>query len=439
LYFTTCKAEDDSDKLWILFDHTNLFECQGVTNQYKLSKDDISIKDKNGKLAYYLECPNDYTISFDNIKVLKPLPNLSGHLGTTLQVPLVSGPAGLSLDFPYQCIPQKKLLEGSQCDNESGVYTDTADRKEYCRYCDICDSSSHAEKKISSDDLGHKYVDIDSSNSFNKVCKSINAQTYSITRKISVPGKKELQDSANANVKGGLSGDLEKKLKIGKGKLQIFLKLISSSSAPVPANSWYPKNRGCECCTKDASGNSNCKQQSSFLNGIAGGIFAGSGNVCLKCNNQYVQQCLTGQPQVVGCYTVEYNFRVTDKRSDVEEFQKQIDYNKNSGKVKYTDSDANLNQKVNVLAPAVTGTGTASNANTGTASNANTGTASNTGTSSNKGNTSSGGKAPCATCSKDACMNSLSFAPTKSYCMNWWDTPSAKTYCCSKCPTICAA
>lgn len=29
LYFTTCKAEDDRDKLWILFDHTNLFECQG--------------------------------------------------------------------------------------------------------------------------------------------------------------------------------------------------------------------------------------------------------------------------------------------------------------------------------------------------------------------------------------------------------------------------
>lgn len=59
------------------------------------------------------------------------MPNLSGQLGTTLQVPLVSGPAGLSLDFPYQCIPQKKLLEGSQCDNESGVYTDPAERKEY--------------------------------------------------------------------------------------------------------------------------------------------------------------------------------------------------------------------------------------------------------------------------------------------------------------------
>lgn len=85
----------------------------------------------------------------------------------------------------------------------------------FSRYCDICESTSHAEKKISSDALGHKYVDIDSSNSFNKVCKSIDAQTYSITRKVSVPGKKELEASANQNVKGSLDSALEKKLKIG--------------------------------------------------------------------------------------------------------------------------------------------------------------------------------------------------------------------------------
>jgi hypothetical protein len=421
-------AEDDSDKLWLLFDHTNLFECAGVTNQYKISKDDISIRDQQGKLAYYLECPNMYTISFDNIKVLKALPNIAGHLAATLQVPLVQGPAGLSLDFPYQCVPQKQLLQASQCDNESGVYTDPAERKEYCRYCDICDSSSHAEKKVSTEALGHKYVDIDESNSFNKVCRNINAQTYSIKRQVSVPGKKELEDSANANVKGGLTADLEKKLKIGKGKLQIFLKLISSSGAPVQSAGWYRGTKGCECCVKDAAGNSACKQQSSFLSGIAGGIFAGSGNNCLKCNNQYVQQCLTGQPQVVGCYTVEYNFRVTDKRSDVVEFQKQIDYQNNANKAKYTDTDAKLSEKVNVLAPTVVGTGTNSNTNTNT----------NTNQAVVSGNTgSSGGKAPCSKCSKDACMKGITFPPTTQYCSSWWDTPSARNYCCTKCPSVC--
>jgi len=322
IYSTISSAQDDSDKFWILFDHTNLFECTGVTNQYVIDKDDISILDKNGKLVYYLECPNDYTINFNNVRALKPLPNLSGLFGATLQVPLVEGPAGLSLDYPYQCIPEKKLLEGSQCDNESGVWTDPAERKEYCRYCELCQTSAHVEKKVSSDAFGHKYADITDSNSFSKVCTHIDTKTYSLSRKISVPGKKELQDSANQNVKPGLDSTLESKLKIGKGKLQIFMKLISSTSPPVPSSNYYANHKGCECCTKDANGNSNC--QAGFFNNVfnqfSGGL-AGSGNNCLKCNNDYVQNCVTGQPQVVGCYTVEYNFRVTDKWSDVQEFQ----------------------------------------------------------------------------------------------------------------------
>lgn len=160
------------------------------------------------------------------------------------------------------------------------------------------------------------------------------------------------------------------------------------------------------------------------MNNIAGGIFAGSANTCLKCNNQYVQTCLTGQNQVVGCYTVEYNFRVTDKRSDVEEFKKQIDYQKNSQKAKYTDSDASLNQKTNIVGPSVIGTGTG----TGTNKNA-------PGPSTNAG---AGGKLPCSQCSKPTCLNNVSVTATKKYCDNWWDTPSAKSYCCTKCPTVCS-
>lgn len=89
-----------------------------------INKEDVSIVDKNGKLALYLECPNEYTIVIKNVKAKEQLPNLSGDIGAKLQVPLVQGPGGLSLDYPYQVIPQKKAFEGTLCDNESGVITD---------------------------------------------------------------------------------------------------------------------------------------------------------------------------------------------------------------------------------------------------------------------------------------------------------------------------
>lgn len=77
-----------------------------------------------------MEAPNDYTVNINNIVVKKRLPNLAGEIGATLRVPLWQAGA-ITLDWPVQAYPQKKLFEGSFCDNESGVITDPTFRREY--------------------------------------------------------------------------------------------------------------------------------------------------------------------------------------------------------------------------------------------------------------------------------------------------------------------
>lgn len=95
-----------------------------------MKTEDIQILDKNGVIALYLECPNDYTVSVKNIKVKKRVPNLACDIAATLSVPLVQGSI-ISFDVPVQVYPQRKLLEGTLCDNSSGVITDPNARKEY--------------------------------------------------------------------------------------------------------------------------------------------------------------------------------------------------------------------------------------------------------------------------------------------------------------------
>jgi len=422
-----CTADDD--RFWILLDHINVYECQGVANQMTVKKEDVSIVDKNGKLALYLECPNEYTVVVNNIKAKETLPNLSGDMAATLQVPLIQGPGGISLDYPYQVIPQKKPLEGSQCDNESGVIIDN--KKEYCRYCELCETVGHSEKQVGPEaKLGHQYIQVDQQDSFGKKCRQLDDKTFAIKKNVNVPGKKEIQDSINKNVKGKLEEQLEKKLKIGKGKFSVNLQMFSGKTPPTPSNQWYPNHKGCECCVKDASGNSNC--QRSFMNkmagSFAGGVFAGSGNNCLKCNNDYVKSCFpSGTPPKVSCYTIEFNFRVTDKESDVEQFKAESDYNSKSQATNYGPVETKKGE------PETKGViATGGNAEHGAVV---------LGTDKPKsaGGQPGGGQPPqCSACSKDECLNKIAFPSAKTYCTRWWDTPNAKKFCCSKCPTVCS-
>lgn len=202
--------------------------------------------------------------------------------------------------------------------------------------------------------------------------------------------------------------------------------MFSSTTPPASANTWYPNHKGCECCVKDAKGDSNC--QKSFWNkvagSLAGGAFAGSGNNCPKCNNDYVKTCLTGTSTKVSCYTIEFNFRVTDKQSDVDQFKAQndIDNKQKASNFAVVDTKQAGPETKGVIAGGTNGTGTVVLGSGSVASQPAGG----------------GGPAPCNTCSKTECINKISFKPSQTYCNNGWQDLNKRKFCCPKCPTVCS-
>lgn len=84
----------------------------------------MSIRNSQGRQVHYLEAPGTYVLSFRNIRVQAPMPNLSGQLSGLLQVPIGVGNV-LNWDFPYNFMPEKNVLTGSlHCDKASGAVQD---------------------------------------------------------------------------------------------------------------------------------------------------------------------------------------------------------------------------------------------------------------------------------------------------------------------------
>lgn len=146
------RAQNENNKLWILIENAQVFQCQGgklnfnqcnfvicvktlkfsVNNEITVDPNDIRIVDSNNNPINLIEAPGEYRINFKNIHVQERFSNLNGFMRITLQVPLASGPFGVNWHYTYQAIPHKKLFDGSQCDNESGVVVDPVDSsKEY--------------------------------------------------------------------------------------------------------------------------------------------------------------------------------------------------------------------------------------------------------------------------------------------------------------------
>jgi len=54
---------------------------------------------------------------------------------------------------------------------------------------------------------------------------------------------------------------------------------------------------------------------------------------CIVCNNDYVKSCLQGTSQRVGCFVVQYNFQVTDNRTEYELFKQKLDRSSGGGEL----------------------------------------------------------------------------------------------------------
>ena len=52
----------------------------------QIDRKDIAIVDADNNVVRYIKAPGEYSIRFDNIRVLRPLPNLAGEIAATLQV-----------------------------------------------------------------------------------------------------------------------------------------------------------------------------------------------------------------------------------------------------------------------------------------------------------------------------------------------------------------
>lgn len=95
-----------------------------VTNKVKVNKDDISVLDKDGNLALYLQALNDYTVVFENVKMEVNNQNSVGEISSKVYVP-ISRAGGIWTTVPYDVTPAQNP-KGPMCDDESGYITDAS-------------------------------------------------------------------------------------------------------------------------------------------------------------------------------------------------------------------------------------------------------------------------------------------------------------------------
>jgi len=260
------------------------------------------VTDSSGKRLRYIRAPGDIHLSFSHITVQRPLPNLSGEISAKLQVPIFSGPGDLlRFDLPYTVIPQQSS-NGASCDDYSGVVSHGD--KQYCRYCQLCATNEAIVGQLRNST--HKYDDTDSSTveKFNDVCEKVSATEYSVTRKISLPGRKELEAQAEQKF-GHIDQATKDRLRQGAGRFQVFLNLISSPSGTMSQTDFYAQSRECRCCGDDTKNDVSCQ----LLQRLA----------CNKdvCNTKYANVCLPTDATIVGCLAVEFTYKLTYDYNDV--------------------------------------------------------------------------------------------------------------------------
>ncbi|KAL3083320.1 hypothetical protein niasHS_011122 [Heterodera schachtii] len=305
--------EKDGDELFILLDEISVFSCRGVKNELKLTEEDVQIVNEKGNKVYFIRAPGNYSISFKRINVLNNLAHLSGELGITLQVPILEGPAGIRFDVPYTMVPETGLLN-QQCDEFSGIVE--RDKRQYCRYCDLCGLTDQLENRLTrTDSDGHRFLPALAAGEeapFSPRCEKIDARTYEFRRTINLPGRRELEQKARQKI-SGVDAEIRKRLNKGRGRFQVFLNLISADQPPITQKAWFDGSEQCRCCGRDKD--PNCRSVLSFL-------------YCNveDCKSAYAQQCLHNSARIVACYTVEFNYRMTTRRDEVQMFLRENNY-----------------------------------------------------------------------------------------------------------------
>lgn len=378
----------DGGKLWILLENASINSCRDVENKVLIDEKDVSVTDKNGCKVNYIEAPGEYNIRFKNMRVTRPLPNLSGELAVTVQVPLVEGPFGINWDFPYQAVPEDNLIN-KKCDAESGVVTGR-NNKLVCRYCDLCRTSDQVEQQLNQKFKYLPEVGEDES-SFSPACKKVSSQTYEIVRTVKLPSKEELERQANEKY-SGIGGDLKKRLNRGKGKMEVTLNLLTSDQTTTTLEDFLKSDSNCRCCYDT---------QNFFCRAL--GSFACKAEECRK---NWAQSCLRGRTDAAACYTVVYNYRVTDNFNEVEAFLRQKNLPIIGSQCDSTTAGA-VAKTEPTAAPTTAAPTTKAAQTTARAGN--------------------------LTQRQQNCVNVITKANVKQYCLSRW----RDSFCCSQCPGQC--
>ncbi|KAI1720912.1 hypothetical protein DdX_05162 [Ditylenchus destructor] len=305
----TAPSDDD---LYILLDEISVFSCRGVKNEIKLTEEDVNVVNEKGNRVYFIKAPGNYSLHFKKINVLNDFGHLTGEIGITLQVPILEGPNGIRFDVPYTMVPETGLLN-QQCDEFSGIVE--RDKRQYCRYCELCGLSEKIESTLAGQKGGHQFlpeVAKGDEQPFAPKCGKIGAKTYEFKRTINLPGRRELEDKVKQKI-NGVDAEIKKRLNKGRGRFQVFLNLISADQPPISQKAWFDGSEQCRCCGRDKD--PNCRNVLSFLYCNAE-----------DCKSAWAQQCLHNSAKIAACYTVEFNYRMTVKHEDVVEFLRENNY-----------------------------------------------------------------------------------------------------------------
>ncbi|VDO96634.1 unnamed protein product [Soboliphyme baturini] len=196
--------------LYFMIEKAKVFQCGG-TNAIELKEKDIRATDSQGREVHYFKAPGEVVVTFRNIRVRQPMKNLAGDLSVNLQVPLGDSPLGFRWDIPYSAVPQKKLIGGYTCDEQSGYIKEG--NRNICRYCNLCMTTATVEQKLSTNqrflpNLGRN------EEKFSRICGNIKPTVYQMTRTIKLPSKEELKRLVEEK-SSKIENTLKNKLNIG--------------------------------------------------------------------------------------------------------------------------------------------------------------------------------------------------------------------------------
>lgn len=312
-------STSSSNKFWLLLEDTSVFKCQGATGDVSVTKDDVVMTNTKGQQVHYLEGPGTYVLTIKNIQVSNPLPNMSGQMSGVVQVPVVQVGNAFQWDYPYSLFPEKTVLGTYKCGKNAGVVQDGG--KQYCRYCDVCSASQKATNVLTKGKVDYlpKEGSSPDEQSFNQICNQVSPKTYVLTRTIQLPDKNTMNQQINGQSQG-IGSELKQRLNKGKGKMQCEMQLISSDQAPASQDQVNSQSQNCRCCSASAASSWTCK-----LNPL--------GCNQQTCAGQYAQNCVQGNSHKAACFSVQFNYVVTDNPADVRAFLQKNNYKDEFGDV----------------------------------------------------------------------------------------------------------